>query len=93
MVTVKWSATSENGRFQQGTATWDKVNAELRRRAVRAKRREGETGADHVLYAIQLYNRDNTVKEIRFFMHPMGETEFRKQTSIKNSIIYAIHHR
>ena len=57
-----------------------------------AKKVLEETGADHVVYAVKYYDDDEALEEIRFYMIPMADEEFRKDVAGKPGIrVYALH--
>lgn len=53
-----------------------------------------ETGADHVLYGMKIYDGENRLQIVHFYMWPMQEEEFDKlATRSRGTLIYALHRR
>lgn len=52
-----------------------------------------ETGVDHVIYGMKIYEGEK-LAAVHFYMWPMSEEEFCKVTGrVRNSLIYALHRR
>ena len=52
------------------------------------------TGADHVLYAVKIYNTEDELTAVQFYMNPMSDVEFEKVAGKgRGTMIYALHSR
>lgn len=53
-----------------------------------------ETGADHVLYGMKIYDEYGRLQMVHFYMWSMQEKEFDKlATRSRNALVYALHRR
>ena len=69
-----------------------KMQENLQRFEVEARKLLAETGADHVLYGRKLYNENGELDELRFYLLPMSDEEFEERgVPLKNQQVYAIH--
>ena len=52
-----------------------------------------ETGADHVLYAVEFYEEDDLdIREVHFYMFPMSEELFEERVShLRRVRVYTLH--
>lgn len=62
----------------------------IREWGLKAKEVLEETGAEHVVYATKLLDKDGDVEEIRFYIKPMSDDEL-DQASFLYDHIYALH--
>ena len=53
-----------------------------------------KTDADHVLYAIKIYDASDKLKAVQFFMNPMSDEDFYKMAGKgRGTLVYALHNR
>lgn len=51
-----------------------------------------DTGADHVLYAVEYFGDDGDLREAHFYMYPMSEELFEERVAhLRNVQVYALH--
>lgn len=89
---IAWSMQDRKGCSRKGQMTVEQMRKELlwfERQAVKTMK---ETGADHVLYGMKIFNRDNELVTVQFCILPMSDAEFRRLTKkINNVMVYALH--
>lgn len=88
---IKWSYWGPLGLFERGEMPRKDMQKNLQWFELCAREMLEETGADHVVYGRKLFGIDGELKEIRFYMEPMGEEEFDRVSRIQNHQVYAIH--
>lgn len=89
---VKWSLRDSTGCKQRGEIELAQIPGELLRFEREAARIMKRTGADHVLYGIKIYDQDNRLETVQFYMNPMDDDEFYRLTGrVRNAMIYALH--
>ena len=69
---------------------WRDIQLNLQKFEQEAKKLLDETGADHVVYGMKIYE-DGHLKEARFYLQPMSEEEFDRVASLSGVIVYALH--
>ena len=80
------------GRIEGGQMRWRDIQLNLQKFEREAKKLLDETGADHVVYGMKLYE-DGHLKEVRFYLQPMDEEEFDRVARLKGVMVYALHKR
>ena len=71
---------------------WRDIQLNLQKFEQEAKTLLDETGADHGVYGMKIYE-DGHLKEVRFYLQPMDEEEFDRVARLKGVIVYALHKR
>ena len=88
---VRWSYWPKVGPVEYGKMPRNKMQENLQRFEVEARKLLAETGADHVVYGRKLYNEDGELEELRFYLVPMTDDEFDDVAALKNQQVYALH--
>ena len=89
---VRWSYWSKVGPVEASRMPRKKMQENLQRFEVEARKLLAETGADHVLYGRKLYNENGELDELRFYLLPMSDEEFEERVvPLKNQQVYAVH--
>ena len=89
---VRWSQWEQCGMTGFGQMPVKNVDGHLREFAKKAKEVMSETGADHVVYGLKLYDDDGDLEEVKFYMLPMSDDDFQSDVaSLKGCAIYALH--
>ena len=70
---------------------WRDIQLNLQKFEQEAKKLLEETGADHVVYGMKIYE-DGHLKEARFYLQPMKE-EFERVAKLRGVVVYALHKR
>lgn len=89
---IRWSRWDSNGQIEGGQIRWRDIQLNLQKFEQEAKKLLDETGADHVVYGMKIYE-DGHLKEARFYLQPMSEEEFDRVASLSGVIVYALHKR
>lgn len=77
----------------RGIDTLQEIQKGLQQHEKKAAEVMKETGADHVLYGMKIYEGEK-LAAVHFYIWPMQEEEFSKVTGkVHNSLIYALHKR
>lgn len=71
---------------------WRDIQLNLQKFEQEAKKLLEETGADHVVYGMKIYE-DGHLKEARFYLRPMNEEEFERVAKLRGVVVYALHKR
>ena len=91
---MNWSMKDTNGCVQRGQmflSQLPKILLSFENSAAETLRR---TGADHVLYAVKIYNTADELTAVQFYMNPMSDEEFSKVAGKgRGTMIYALHSR
>lgn len=91
---INWSMKDTNGCVQRGQmflSQLPKILLSFENSAAETLRR---TGADHVLYAVKIYNTADELTAAQFYMNPMSDEEFSKVAGKgRGTMIYALHSR
>ena len=91
---VKYSWWPNGGLPEIGMMPRGSVQARLNEFEAEAHRLLKATGADHVLYAVKVFNSPEAVHpmEVRFYEKPMSDEEFQRNVANKNDWqVYAAH--
>ena len=89
---VRWSYWPKVGPVEHGKMPRKKMQENLQRFEVEARKLLAETGADHVLYGRKLYDDDGELDELRFYLFPMTDEEFEKEVvPLNGQQVYAVH--
>lgn len=89
---VRWSYWPKVGPVEHGKMPRKKMQENLQRFEVEARKLMAETGADHVLYGRKLYDESGELDELRFYLMPMTDEEFEERVvPLKNQQVYAVH--
>lgn len=88
---IRWSWWDEGGMVGVGQMPTRDMQKHLREFELAAKKILEDTGADHVVYGMKIYDDDGELEEIRFYKQPMGEEEFDRVAGIKGVHVYALH--
>lgn len=89
---VRWSYWPKVGPVEHGKMPRKKMQENLQRFEVEARKLLAETGADHVLYGRKLYDESGELDELRFYLMPMTDEEFEERVvPLKNQQVYAVH--
>ena len=87
---INWSMKDTNGCVQRGQmflSQLPKILLSFENSAAETLRR---TGADHVLYAVKIYNTADELTAVQFYMNPMSDEEFSKVAGKgRGTMIYA----
>ena len=92
---IRWSRWDSNGRIERGQMRWQDIQLNFQKFEQEAKKLLDETGADHVVYGMKIYE-DGHLKEVRFypvellFAHRL-KVEFDRVASLSGVIVYALH--
>lgn len=91
---VRWSNYINNGPTEHGYMPLRQVQPTLVEYQNFARNVLRETGADHVVYGMKLYDKDGELSDVHLYMLPMDEKTFdRTAARCRNSIVYALHRR
>ena len=89
---VRWSYWPKVGPVESGRMPRKKMQENLQRFEVEARKLLAETGADHVLYGRKLYDNNGELDELRFYLFPMSDEEFEERVvPLKNQRVSAVH--
>ena len=89
---VRWSFWPKVGPVEHGKMPRNKMQENLQRYEVEARKLLAETGADHVVYGRKLFADDGELEELRFYLMPMTDEEFEDRVvPLKNQQVYAVH--
>lgn len=89
---VRWSHWTDAGMVEFGQGPLNKLEESIREFEKEAKKVLEDTGADHVVYAVKEYGKDDELDEIRFYMIPMSDEEFQKDVASQPGLrVYALH--
>lgn len=89
---VKWSLWDTTGCKQRGEIELAQIPGVMRSFEHEAARIMKRTGVDHVLYGIKIYDQNDRLKTVQFYMNPMNDDEFYRLTGrVRNAMIYALH--
>lgn len=91
---VRWAAYGRYGRVGGGRMPASQVLPGIQKAEKKALKVLKETGADHVLYGMKIYDEEDRLQMVHFYMWPMQEEEFDKlATRSRNALVYALHRR
>lgn len=76
--TIRWSMKDPAGCVQRGQMPLSQLPGILRDFENSAAETLRRTGADHVLYAVKIYNTEDELTAVQFYMNPMSDEEFSK---------------
>lgn len=89
---VRWSHWTDQGMVEFGQMPRKKMQENLQKFEVEARKLLAGTGADHVLYGRKLYDEGGELEELRFYLMPMSDEEFEKEVvPLKGQQVYAVH--
>lgn len=89
---VRWSQWENNTQIAMGQMPMKNIKANVLKFKEEAKRVLNNTGADHVLYCVKLFDEDDCLEEVKFYMLPMTDDEFHYQVACRSGImVYAVH--
>lgn len=89
---VRWSHWTDAGMVEFGQGPLNKLEESIREFEKEAMKVLEDTGADHVVYAVKEYGKDDELDEIRFYMIPMSDEEFQKDVASQPGLrVYALH--
>ena len=92
--TIRWSMKDLAGCVQRGQMPLSQLPGILRDFENSAAETLRRTGADHVLYAVKIYNTEDELTAVQFYMNPMSDEEFSKVAGKgRGTMIYALHSR
>lgn len=98
MAEVKWVGWSqwENGagmvNFGQMPST--DVEKNLQEFKKKAAQLLEKSGADHVVYGLKVYDDNDELESVKFYMHPMSDAEFQRNVAtLTGCIVCALHKR
>lgn len=91
---INWSMKDTNGCIQRGQIPLSQLPKTLLSFKNSAAETLRRTGADHVLYAVKIYNTEDELTAVQFYMNPMSDVEFEKVAGKgRGTMIYALHSR
>lgn len=94
MKDIKWSMKDSTGCVQRGKLPLSQLPGILLSFENSAAETLRRTGADHVLYAVKIYNSVDELMAVQFYMNPMSDEEFYKMVGKgRSTLIYALHSR
>lgn len=89
---VRWSHWTDQGMVEFGQMPRKKMQENLQRFEVEARKLLEQTEADHVLYGRKLYDEAGELEELRFYLMPMSDEEFEKEVvPLPGQQVYAVH--
>lgn len=89
---VRWSQWTNEGMVNFGQMHLRDIPENLRKFAAQARAVLDETGADHVVYGLKVYDKDGDLEQVKFYMTPMTDKEFQEDVaSLKGCVVYAMH--
>lgn len=92
--TIRWSMKDPAGCVQRGQMPLCQLPGILRDFENSAAETLRRTGADHVLYAVKIYNTEDELTAVQFYMNPMSDEKFSKVAGKgRGTMIYALHSR
>lgn len=90
---VNWLQWGHGRLINYGQMRKDEVAGVLREFEATAAKVMEKTGADHVLYGVKSFDENGDISKVSFYMEPMTDEQFEKDTRLSNCIIYALHAR
>lgn len=94
MNVIRWSMKDTTGCVRRGKlplSQLPRVLLDFEKDAAEVLRK---TDADHVLYAIKIYDASDKLKAVQFFMNPMSDEDFYKMAGKgRGTLVYALHNR
>ncbi|MBR3973035.1 MAG: hypothetical protein IKJ99_03675 [Oscillospiraceae bacterium] len=91
---IKWTQWESGGCIGIGQMPGREVEKNLQEFEKQAAKVLKETGADHVVYGMKLYDEDGELEEVKFYMVPIDDEKFQKDVaSLSGCVIYALHAR
>lgn len=91
---INWSMKDTNGCVQRGQMPLCQLPGILRDFENSAAETLRRTGADHVLYAVKIYDAEDELTAVQFYMNPMSDEEFSKVTGKgRGTMVYALHNK
>lgn len=88
---IRWSQWTGAGMVAFGQMPIKKMQENLQRFELEARKILKETGAAHVLYGRKIFDEDGELEELRFYLIPMDEAEFDRVAQIPCQQVYALH--
>lgn len=89
--TIRWSMKDLAGCVQRGQMPLSQLPGILLDFENSAAETLRRTGADHVLYAVKIYNTEDELTAVQFYMNPMSDEEFSKVAGKgRGTMIYGI---
>lgn len=89
---IRWSQWSDAGMVNFGQMPWRDADKYLKDFEVKAREILDESGADRVVYGVKRYDEHGVLEEVRFYLQPMDDERFEKDTA-NISDVYAVHAR
>lgn len=91
---IKWTQWDKGGMVGFGQMPGRDVEKNLQNFELEAAKVLKETGADHVVYGMKLYDENDELEHVKFYMAPMDDATFQKDVaSLSGCVIYALHAR
>lgn len=89
---IRWTQWTSSGMVNFGQMRRADIQKQIARFEKKAREVLKETGADHVLYGVKVYDDNGKLEEVRFYMEPMDEDRFEKDVANKKGVlVYALH--
>lgn len=89
---VKWSQWGDAGMLNFGQMPKRDVAKHIAEFGAEAAKILEKTGADHVVYALKVYDENDELSEVKFYMEPMDDERFQKDVAtLKGVVVYAAH--
>ena len=94
MNVIRWSMKDTTGCVRRGKLPLSQLREVLLDFEKDAAEGLRKTDADHVLYAIKIYDASDKLKAVQFFMNPMSDEDFYKMAGKgRGTLVYALHNR
>ncbi len=95
ITTVPWVRYDVNGKIvESGRMLKKDILPSLQKNELIAHNMLLESNADHVLYGLKIYDRNDELEIVQFYNWLMDEEKFQRcATKCRNGIIYALHRR
>lgn len=98
MQTTKWVSWSQwangKGMVDYGQMPICDIGKNLRRFEQKAAKLLKESGADHVVYGLKIYNENGELDNVKFYLHPISDEEFQRDVAtLTGCTVYALHKR
>ncbi len=91
---LRWQRWSKNGMSQFGQMPLKNLKWNLEGFRQKALEILEQTGADHVLYAVKVYDEKDELDLVKFYMEPMDNESYeRDMASVSGVVVYAVHKR
>lgn len=91
---IKWSQWSDGGMVGFGQMPGTDVEQNLQKFELEAAKLLEKSGADHVVYGLKIYDENDELEHVKFYLHAMSDEEFQRNVAtLTGCTVYALHKR